>query len=138
MSSENIVRAVQMSFGTAGTSTLQANAGTSTSNPINLPRNDFTGAVTVLGTLVTTTASTTATNNAVATCVWQASNDKVAWFGISSASATAGSTATTTGVVSTFTTAVTAGVNFVSQRYGYLRAIVTVTGTGNASVPMGL
>lgn len=132
MSSESTVKTAPIVFGTAGTATAVAAGVTSTSNSFPLPRQDFTASVTVYGSLITTTASTTASSTANAVIAMQASNDQAAWFGISSATANIVQTTTSTGVVQTLSTAAAAGVNNVSQRYAYGRAVVTVTGTGSA------
>lgn len=133
MSSEQTVKPVPLVFGTAGTATSLTAPTTNTSNPFPLPRQDFTFAVTVNGSLVTTTASTTASSTMAAACVVQASNDNVGWFGISSASATATIMSTNTGTALTLSSAVQAGINMTGQRFGYARAVVTLTGTGSAS-----
>lgn len=132
MSSENTVKVAPVVFGTAGTSTVVTAGSTGTSMPFPLPRQDFTGSVTVYGSLITTTASTTASSTANAVIALQASNDGVAWFGISSATANIVQTTTSTGTAQTLSTGAAAGVNNVSQRYAYGRAVVTVTGTGSA------
>ncbi len=127
MSSENLVHTVALTFGTSGTSTAATAASatptTATTVPWNLPRNDLTAQV---------TANTTGTSGCLATVVWQASNDSVAWFAIASSTASATSAAATAAVSS-----VAAGVAITAQRFAYFRGVVTVTGTGNASLPVG-
>lgn len=137
MSSENNVKPRVFDFGTSGTNTMLAAPGTSTSNIISPPRQDFTVAVTAYTNLVTTTASTTASSTAAASVVLQGSNDNVGWFGISSASASSTQMTTCTGTAQTQTAIAAAGVNNVSQRYAYMRAVVAVTGTGSAQAIAG-
>jgi hypothetical protein len=132
MASDNNVKSTPFVFGTAGTSTLVAAGGTSTSMPFPLPRNDFTVTVTVVGGLTTTTASSTASSTANAIIAMQVSNDTVAWFGISSATANIVQTTTSTGTVQTLSTGAAAGTNSAGQRYAYGRCVVSVTGTGSA------
>ncbi len=127
MASENLVHAVPLTFGAAGTSTSAAAASatptTATTVPWNLPRNDFTAQV---------TANTTGTSGCLATVVWQASLDASAWFAIASSTASATSAAATAAV-----TSVAGSTAITASRYPYFRGIVTVTGTGNASLPVG-
>jgi hypothetical protein len=136
VSSEQTVKPAVVVFGTAGTATSLTAPTTNTSMPFPLPRQDFTFAITAYGGLVTTTASTTASSTAAAACVVQVSNDGVAWFGISSASATATIMTTATGVVLSLSSAVAVGAAVSGQRYGYMRAVVSVNGTGSASAPI--
>ena len=127
MSSENLVHPVLLTFGTSGTSTAAAAASatptTATTQPWNLPRNDFTAQV---------TANTTGTSGCLATVVWQASNDNSSWFAISSSTASATSAAATAAV-----TSAGGGVAITGTRFAYFRGVVTVTGTGNANLPVG-
>lgn len=127
MSSENLVHAVPLTFGTAGTATSQsvssATPTTATTIPWNLPRNDFTAQV---------TANTTGTSGCLAAVVWQASNDSNAWFAIASSTASATSAAATAVVSS-----VAGAIAITASRYAYFRGVVTITGTGNASLPVG-
>lgn len=133
MSSEQTVKPAPIVFGTSGTATTLTAPTTNTSNPFPLPRQDFTFAITAYGGLVTTTASTTASSTMAGACVVQVSNDNVAWFGISSASATSTIMTTATGTILTLSSAVQAGVAMTGQRYAYARAVVTLAGTGSAS-----
>lgn len=133
MSSENNVKTAAVVFGTAGTSTSVAAGGTGTSNTFPLPRQDFSIAVTAFGSLVATTASTTASSTANAIVAMQVSNDNIAWFGISSATANIVQTTTSTGTAYTLSSSAGAGTSHVSQRYAYGRAVVTVTGTGSGA-----
>lgn len=121
MSSERNAAASPLTFGTAGTAAYQAAIGTSTTNPIQLPREDYTLQVTV---------STTGTSGVGATVIMQVSNDNVGWLAITSATATATQAATTTSVSA-------AGVSVSSSRYAYGRAILGITGTGSASAILG-
>ncbi len=132
MSSEQTVKPSPLVFGTAGTATSLTAPTTNTSMPFPLPRQDFTASIAAYGSLVTTTASTTASSTAAATVVLQASNDKQAWFGISSASVTATIMSTSTGTALSLVGTAAVGVNMTGQRYGYARAVVTLNGTGSA------
>ncbi len=132
MASENTVHTSPFVFGTAGTAVSVAAGGTGTSMPFPLPRQDFTATVTAYGLLTTTTASSTASSTANAIMTVQASNDLVAWFGISTATANIVQTTTSTGLVQSLGTGAAAGVANIGQRYGYARAVVSVTGTGSA------
>lgn len=127
MSSENLVHTALLTFGTAGTSSAAAVASatptTATTMPWNLPRNDLTAQV---------TANTTGTSGCLATVVWQASNDNAAWFVLASSTASATSAAATAAV-----TSAGGGVAITGSRYAYFRGVVTVTGTGNANLPVG-
>lgn len=136
MSSEQTVKTCPIVFGAAGTSTMLTAPTTNTSAPFQLPKQDFSAAVTVYGGMVTTTASTTASSTMAATCVIQVSNDNLGWFGISSASATTTIMTTATGVVSTSSAAAQAGVAMTGQRYAFARAVVSLNGTGSASPVM--
>lgn len=126
MSSENLVHPVLLAFGTAGTATAATVASgtptTATTVPWNLPRSDLTGQV---------TANTTGTSGCLATVVWQASNDNSAWFALASSTASA-----TSGVPTAVVTSVGGGVAITGSRYAYFRGVVTVTGTGNANLPI--
>jgi len=130
MSSESLVKSVTVAFGTA---TSLAIPTTNTSGAFPLPRQDFTAAISVFGSLVTTTASTTASSTAAATVVVQASNDAQAWFGISSASATATIMTTCTGTAQTVSGTAVVGLNITGQRFGFARVVVTLNGTGSGT-----
>lgn len=122
MSSENTVKAAGIVFGTAGTQTvLQTTAGTATSNPYPMPRQDFTIQVGV---------GTTGTSGVGATVIWQGSNDSANWINVSSCTATASQAGTGTSVASS-------AMAIAQTRFAYGRAQPTVTGTGSASVWMG-
>lgn len=127
MASENLVRPFALPFGTAGTATsavvASATPTTATTTPWNMPRSDITAQV---------TANTTGTSGCLATVVWQASNDDAVWFAISSSTASATSAAATAAVSS-----VGAGVAITASRFAFFRGVVTVTGTGNAYLPVG-
>lgn len=113
---QGIVRQATMTFG--GTNTSVADTTTNTSDRIPLPRADYT---------VQLTAIATGTSGTGATCVWQGSNDNLAWIALGSATATATQAGTST-------TYVGAGIT-VTPKYAYGRAAtVIVTGTGKASI----
>lgn len=121
MSSENTVKAAGIVFGTAGTQTiLQSTAGTATSNPYPMPRQDFTIQVGV---------GTTGTSIISAAVIWQGSNDSSNWINVSSCTALA----TAAGGTSVASSAMA----IAQTRFAYGRAQPTVTGTGSASVWMG-
>ena len=127
MSSENTVKTAFLTFATAGTATSAVAASgtppTATTVPWNMPRNDMTAQV---------TANTTGTSGCLAAVVWQASNDTTTWFAIASSTASATSAAATAAI-----TSVGGAISLVSQRFAYFRGVLTVTGTGNASLPVG-
>ena len=123
MSDRATVKRQSLDFGTTGTSTVVPTAtGTNTSNPIALPRDDYTVQVTV---------TATGTSIVGGQVVWQASNDGAAWFPLATAIATA-ICAAGAGT----STAQGAGVALTSK-YAYGRGIVSGTGTGNVSAFMG-
>lgn len=127
MASENLVHTIALTFGTSGTSTSAVAASgtptTATTAPWNLPRNDMTAQV---------TANTTGTSGCLAAVVWQASNDTVGWFAIASSTASATSASATAAVTSN-----AGAIAITGSRYAYFRGVVTVTGTGNANLPVG-
>ena len=122
MSSENTVKSQSLTFGTSGTQTLVAAGVTDTSKPYPLPRGSYT---------VQLTQRSTGTSIAAATMIWQASNDNSAYSAIGSATTLP---ATNAGTSATYQGA---GVVFTGVPYAYGRAVVTSTGTGDASVWLG-
>ena len=125
MSDRATVKAQSLTFGTSGTFTslpdgTGALRGTSTSNPIALPRDDYT---------IQLTALSTGTSIVGATVVWQTSNDSVAWVpqGSATALSTNASTASSVGA---------AGFA-ITSKYAYGRGVLTSTGTGSAQAFMG-
>ena len=137
---------------------------TGTTLPFGMQRSDFTYAVTVkaTGIFATITATVTATSsyNTLGTgtigstgiSTIQASNDKVSWFAIGTLTAVVLSTQTgtvTNLVTGTATVTATvsqtaaptvggAGAQFQSYRFAWTRNVVSVTGTGNATVVLGM
>lgn len=124
MSSENTVKGVPLTFGTAGTSTLVLSSATNTSSPYALPRGPYS---------VQVTQRSTGTSIAAATVIWQASNDNLAYAAIGSAT-TLPATNAGTGTGATFQAA---GVTFSGTPYAFGRAILGSTGTGDATVWLG-
>mgnify|MGYP003395530362 CR=1 FL=1 len=122
MASENTIKAFPLVYGTAGTRSTITGASTDTSNPYPMPRQDFT---------LELTAATTGTSGYLASVVLQASNDALAWFVISSATASATSAAATAAVTRTG-----AGVTVTNTRYAYTRTVGTYSGTGSAVATM--
>ena len=121
MSSENTVKPAQLTYGTGTQTVVVSSAGTATSNPYPMPRNDFT---------VQVTAIATGTSGVGATVIWQGSNDNVGWINISSATATASQAGTSSAIGS-------AAMAIATTRFCYGRAQPTVTGTGQAQVWLG-
>ena len=112
-----------MIFGTTSTSTLLADTTTNTSQPVMLPRSDYTVQLTVVAT---------GSSGVGATVVWQGSNDSQAWIPIGSATATATQAGTAT-------TRQAAALAISGNRFRNGRAAtVIVTGTGAAHIDMGL
>ena len=121
MSNLGLVKPQALTFGTSGTSTTVPTAtGTNTSNPVPLPRDDYS---------IQLDAVTTGTSIVGATCVWQTSNDNVAW--VPQGSATALSTHAST------SSSINAAAFSITAKYAYGRGILTSTGTGNAVAFMG-
>jgi len=122
MTTENVVRAFPLVFGTAGTAAAVTNASTATSNPYAMPRQDFTYQVTV---------GTTGTSGYLASVVLQASNDNVSWLTISSATASATSAAADATVTRASTI-----VALTANRHAFSRMLGTYSGTGSAVATM--
>ena len=121
MSNLGLVKPQALTFGTSGTSTTVPTAtGTNTSNAVPLPRDDYS---------IQLDAVTTGTSIVGATCVWQTSNDNVAW--VPQGSATALSTHAST------SSSINAAAFSITAKYAYGRGILTSTGTGNAVAFMG-
>lgn len=120
---DGFVRSSPLIFGTTSTSTLLADTTTNTSQPVMLPRSDYTVQLTVV---------TTGTSGVGATVIWESSNNSQAWIPVGSATATA--TQAGTG-----TTRAAAALAISANRFRNGRAAtVVVTGTGNAHLDMGM
>ena len=123
MSQDGFVRSSPLIFGTTGTSTSLADTTTNTSQPVMLPRSDYTVQLTVVAT---------GTSGVGATVIWQGSNDNQAWIEIGSATAT-------TSQAGTGTTRDAAALAISGNRFSVGRAAtVIVTGTGAAHLDMGI
>ena len=115
-----VVKKSPVTFGAAGTQTAIA-VGSSTSNQIAGPREDFSLQLSV---------TTTGTSIATASVVLKASNDATQWFGISSA---------TIATTSTLTSSAAVGIAITGVKYAHLRVDPAIlVGTGSASVTMGM
>lgn len=121
MSERGTVKVQPLTFGTSGTSTVVLSSSTSTSNPIPMPRDDFTVQLDVV---------TTGTSIGSGTCVWQGSNDGgVGWFplGTLTGLSTNASTASSVAVAGTA----------ITSKFALGRGIVSGTGTSQITAFVG-
>lgn len=122
MSDRAAVRVQSLTFGTTGTSTAVASSATNTSNPIPLPRDDYTVQVTV---------ETTGTSIGSGQVVWQTTNDMNSWLPQGTAAGTS-TNAAGAGTASYASAAVA-----ITAKYAYGRGIVSGTGTSIVSARVG-
>lgn len=117
------VKSWPLTFDAAGTGTLVASSNTSTSKATPLPRGPYT---------IQVTQRSTGTSIAAANVVWQGSNDNLGWTPLGSATTLP---ATNAGTTNTYQAA---GVAIATSPFAFGRAILASTGTGDASVWMGV
>ena len=118
MSDRATVKVQVLTFGAAGTSTISGT--TNTSNPVPLPRDDYT---------VQVSYTTTGTSIAGGSVVWQTSNDGVGWV--------AANTAALTSTNASTSSTVAAGGFAMTTKYAYGRGVLATTGTGYGQAFVG-
>lgn len=129
MSDRGYVHSVLLTFGTGnqkGTQTFVSAPGTDTYAFLG-PRDDMSFQMNL-----TVGISGTGTQTAIGggTVVLQSSNDSVNWFGQGTAGNTATVSIASTGVVVATASATAVASGTFTGKWGYLRALVTCTGTG--------